>query len=141
MWAGLGSRSPLLAVMSHIVVQEIVGEEGRGRRGGRAERSGALNTKRYAYLLGALRVFVSEGAAGKGGTGELEVELLWGSGVTAGGSVGAGVRRAVKASSTWPRASAAMEAAMAEQWMRTEEEARLRVPLREINVATLELAT
>jgi len=33
-----------------------------------------------------------------------------------------------------------MEAAMAEQWMRTEE-ARLRVPLREINVATLELAT
>ena len=78
---------------------------------------------------------------GKGGTGELEVELLWGSGVTAGGSVGAGVRRAVKASSTWPRASAAMEAAMAEQWMRTEVEARLRVPLREINVATLALAT
>ena len=66
MWAGLFSRSPLLAVMSHIVVQELVGEEGRGRRGGRAERSGALNTKRNTYLLGALRVFVSEGAAGKG---------------------------------------------------------------------------
>ena len=78
MWAGLGSRSPLLVVMSHIVVQELVGEEGRGRRGGRAERSGPLNTKRYTYLLGSLWVFVSEGAAGKGGTGELEVELLWG---------------------------------------------------------------
>jgi hypothetical protein len=34
-----------------------------------------------------------------------------------------------------------MEAAMVEQWMRTEEEARLRVPLRETNIATLELTT
>ena len=63
--AALGSRPPLLAVMSHAEAQGRAGYGGRGRRGGRAALlPGSFRTRRYADLLLLAQEGREEEAAG-----------------------------------------------------------------------------
>jgi hypothetical protein len=82
-----------------------------------------------------------ERVAGGGGAADGIAAPLGDRRVTAGASVVENASYVVNASSTLARAAAAWEAAMKEQWMRTEEVARESEPRMEMNIATLELAT
>jgi len=124
-------------------------ERGRGRIGVRLEESGPFKTSRYADLLrmplagrGMVAVGCKE-AAGKGGAKAWIGEPLGGRRVKAGEvqDTGGWLGAVKAASSTLASSAAAVEAAAREEWTRMEDEAMVRDPWRETNVATLALAT